>query len=107
MKILDIIGSGRVGRACGRMWTQAGVFEIQDVLTRSQQSAGEAVKFIGAGHAVGQLAEMRAADVWMIATRDDAIVPSCETLAASGKIKPDDIVFHVSGATPSSVLAPA
>jgi predicted short-subunit dehydrogenase-like oxidoreductase (DUF2520 family) len=106
MKSLNIIGSGRVGRACGRMWTQAGVFEIQDVLTRSRESAAEAVAFIGAGHAVGRLEEMRGADIWMIATRDDAIVPSCLTLAASGKVTPDDIVFHVSGATPSGDLKP-
>jgi predicted short-subunit dehydrogenase-like oxidoreductase (DUF2520 family) len=86
------------------MWAREQVFEIQDVLTRSRQSAGDAVSFIGAGHAVGKLEEMRAADVWMIATRDDAIVPSCATLAGSGKIAPDDIVFHVSGATPSSAL---
>ena len=88
MKTLNIIGSGRVGRACGRLWARARVFEIQDVLTRSRESAAEGVKFIGAGHAVGQLDEMRPADVWMIATRDDAIVPSCVTLAASGKIMP-------------------
>ena len=107
MKTLNIIGSGRVGRACGRLWAQARVFEIQDVLTRTRASAGQAVKFIGAGHAVGHLDEMRPADVWMIATRDDAIVPSCVTLAASGKIVPGNIVFHVSGATPSSDLMPA
>jgi predicted short-subunit dehydrogenase-like oxidoreductase (DUF2520 family) len=106
VRTLNIIGSGRVGRACGRLWAQAGVFEIQDVLTRSRASALEGVKFIGAGHAVGHLGEMRNADVWMIATRDDAIAPSCATLAASGKVTPDDIVFHVSGATPSSELAP-
>jgi len=106
MKTLNIIGSGRVGRACGRLWARAHVFEVQDVLTRTRASAGEGVKFIGAGHAVGHLDEMRPADVWMIATRDDAIVPSCVTLAASGKIVPDDIVFHVSGATPSSDLGP-
>ena len=106
MKSLNIIGSGRVGRACGRMWAQAGVFQVQDVLTRSHESAAEAVGFIGAGHAVGRLEEMRGADVWMIATRDDAIVPSCMTLAASGKVTPDDVVFHVSGATPSSDLKP-
>jgi predicted short-subunit dehydrogenase-like oxidoreductase (DUF2520 family) len=104
MKTLNIIGSGRVGRACGRMWARARVFEIQDVLTRSRESAAEGVKFISAGNAVGNLREMRPADVWMIATRDDAIVPSAETLAASGKIVPDDIVFHVSGATPSGEL---
>lgn len=107
MKTLNIIGSGRVGRACGRLWARARVFEIQDVLTRSLESAREGVRFIGAGHAAGCLDDMRPADVWMIATRDDAIVPSCVTLAASGKIVPDDIVFHVSGATPSSDLAPA
>jgi predicted short-subunit dehydrogenase-like oxidoreductase (DUF2520 family) len=107
VKTLNIIGSGRVGRACGRMWAQARVFEIQDVLTRSQSSAGEAVKFIGAGHAVAHLRDMRPADVWMIATRDDAILPSCATLAATGKITPDDIVFHVSGATPSTDLLAA
>ena len=106
LKTLNIIGSGRVGRACGRLWARAKVFEIQDVLTRSRESAQEAVKFIGAGHAVGKLGEMRGADVWMIATRDDAIVPSAVTLAGSGKVTPDDIVFHVSGATPSSDLAP-
>jgi len=107
VRTLNIIGSGRVGRACGRLWAQANVFEIQDVLTRSRESAREGVKFIGAGHAVGHLDEMRPADVWMIATRDDAIVPSCVTLAALGKLVPDDIVFHVSGATPSSDLEPA
>lgn len=106
MKTLNIIGSGRVGRACGRLWAQARVFEIQDVLTRSRESAAEGVKFIGAGHAVGHLREMRDADVWMIATRDDAIVPSAVTLAASGNITPDDVVFHVSGATPSGDLKP-
>jgi predicted short-subunit dehydrogenase-like oxidoreductase (DUF2520 family) len=86
------------------MWAQASVFEVQDVLTRSRESAVAAVNFIGAGHAVGRLDEMREADVWMIATRDDAIVPSCRTLAASGMVTPDDIVFHVSGATPSTDL---
>ena len=89
------------------MWSRAGVFEIQDVLTRSQQSAAEATAFIGAGHAVAGLADMRQADVWLIATRDDAIRTSCDTLAATDKLTPDDIVFHVSGATPSSALGSA
>jgi predicted short-subunit dehydrogenase-like oxidoreductase (DUF2520 family) len=107
VRTLNIIGSGRVGRACGRMWAQARVFEIQDVLTRSQQSAAEAIAFIGEGRAAAGLADMREADVWLIATRDDAIRASCDTLAATDKITPDDIVFHMSGATPSSALASA
>lgn len=103
-KTLNIIGSGRVGRACARLWEQAGVFQVQDVLTRSRESAGEAVKFIGAGRAAGRLEEMRGADVWMIATRDDAIAQSGMTLAASGKIARGNIVFQVSGSIPSSDL---
>ncbi|MGH6692595.1 MAG: DUF2520 domain-containing protein, partial [Gammaproteobacteria bacterium] len=95
-----------MGRACGHMWARARAFAIQDVLTRSRESAAEAVKFIGAGRAVGRLEEMRRADAWMIATRDDVIAASCATLAASGKVAPGDIVFHVSGATPSGDLQP-
>ena len=106
-RTLNIVGAGRAGRACARLWAQAGIFEIQDVLTRSRESAAEGVKFIGAGRAVGGLAEMRGADVWMIATRDDAIAPSIRVLAASGKLAPGNVIFHVSGATPSSELAPA
>jgi predicted short-subunit dehydrogenase-like oxidoreductase (DUF2520 family) len=106
VKTLNIIGSGRVGRTCGRLWANARVFQIQDVLTRSSESAATAVQFIGAGRVAAQLSEMRPAEVWMIATRDDAIVPSCITLAGSGKIAPDNIVFHVSGATPSGELRP-
>jgi predicted short-subunit dehydrogenase-like oxidoreductase (DUF2520 family) len=104
MRTLNIVGAGRVGRACGHLWAKAGVFEIQDVLTRSLESARAAVRFIGAGRAVGALDEMRVADVWMIATPDDMIAGACRALAGSGKLTPDDVVFHVSGATPASEL---
>jgi predicted short-subunit dehydrogenase-like oxidoreductase (DUF2520 family) len=107
VKTLNIIGAGRVGRACARLWAKAGVFEIQDALTRSLESASAAIRFIGAGRAVGALEEMRAADVWMIATQDDAIAATCRELAGAGKLAPDDVVFHVSGATPSADLRPA
>jgi predicted short-subunit dehydrogenase-like oxidoreductase (DUF2520 family) len=107
VKTLNIIGAGRVGRACGRLWAQAGVFEVQDTLTRSLESADAAVRFIGAGRAVAALDEMRVADVWMIATHDDAIAAACRALSGSGKLAPNDVVFHVSGATPSADLDPA
>ena len=72
-----------------------------------RSSALAAVRFMGAGRAVAALNEMRIADVWMIATPDDAIAPACEALAASGKLVPGNVVFHVSGATPSSELRAA
>ena len=107
MKTLNIIGAGRVGRACGRMWAEAGVFAIQDVSNRSRESAVRAVAFIGVGRAVGGIADMRTADVWLIATGDDDIEAGCDALAGVGKVAPGNIVFHVSGATASAALAAA
>ncbi|HXV09510.1 MAG TPA: Rossmann-like and DUF2520 domain-containing protein, partial [Burkholderiales bacterium] len=106
-RTLNLIGAGRVGGALGRLWTRAGVFEIQDVLTQSLKSARAAVRAMNAGRAVAAVDEMRAADVWLLATPDDAIGLACRALAASGKLQPDSIVFHVSGATPSAELRPA
>ena len=106
-RTLNLIGAGRVGCALGRLWTKAGVFEIQDALTQSFKSARAAVRTMHAGRAVTAVDEMRAADVWLLATPDDAIGVVCRTLAASGKIEQDNIVFHMSGATPSAELRSA
>ena len=104
---LNLVGAGGVGRTLGLLWAKAGVFEIQDVLARSRESASAAVKTIGGGHAVSTQDEMRPADAWLIATPDDAIAGACTMLARSGRLKKGDVVFHLSGATPSEVLEPA
>jgi predicted short-subunit dehydrogenase-like oxidoreductase (DUF2520 family) len=106
MKTLNFIGCGRVGRTLGRLWISGGIFAIQDVLTRSAESAADAVRFIGAGRAVADLMVMRPADIWLVATPDNDIAESAARLAQSGLLRPGDIVFHVSGATPSSALDP-
>ena len=62
---------------------------------------------MNAGHAVADMGDMRAADAWLLATPDDAIAGMCRALAVSGKLVRDNIVFHVSGATPSAALGPA
>ena len=74
---LNLIGAGRVGSALGQLWARAGVFEVQDVLTRSRASANAAVHAMGAGRAAEVMDDMRAADVWLLATPDDAIAPVC------------------------------
>jgi predicted short-subunit dehydrogenase-like oxidoreductase (DUF2520 family) len=104
MRTLNFIGCGRVGRALGHLWTSSGIFAVQDVLTRSAESATAAVRFIDAGRAVTDLMAMRPSDVWLIATPDSDIAASGTQLAQSGMLRAGDIVFHVSGATPSSVL---
>lgn len=107
MKTLDIIGCGRVGKTLTRLWTQQSVFAVQDVLNRTPESAQHAVSFIGAGRAVEHYADLRTADVYMIATADDQITQCCEALANSGRLAPHSVVFHCSGALPSTALQAA
>jgi predicted short-subunit dehydrogenase-like oxidoreductase (DUF2520 family) len=103
---LNIVGAGHVGRALGRLFAQAGVFEVRDVLTRGQASALEAVRFIGQGRAVDSIAQLRPATAWMLAVGDDQIAPVCQALAQSGLLQ-GATVFHCSGAKASSELRAA
>ena len=107
MKLLNIIGAGRVGRTLAQRWNklhEQNVFQMGSVLTRSAASARDAVAFIGAGLAHDSVANMPTADVWLIATPDDAIASTSAALAASGCLRAGDIVFHCSGALASSEL---
>lgn len=106
MATLNLVGAGHVGRALGRLFAAGGAFTVQDVLTRNAASAREAVDFIGAGQACTTLAQMRPAQVWMLAVGDDAIVPACEALATHGQLA-GAIVFHCSGAKASGELQAA
>jgi predicted short-subunit dehydrogenase-like oxidoreductase (DUF2520 family) len=129
---LNLIGAGRVGQTLARLWTQAGVFAVQDVLTTSRASARAACDFIGAGTPAQSRDTMRRADVWLIATTDAQIAASAASLAAqmghararnkeSGLVPSETnttadpgaqglrrppTAFHCSGALPASVLAP-
>jgi predicted short-subunit dehydrogenase-like oxidoreductase (DUF2520 family) len=103
-KTLNIIGCGNVGRTLGRLWAANGPFVIQDVLNRSLQSGTEAVAFMQAGTAVTAYETLRAADVTMIATPDSGIAECASALAQSGSLGPGCVLFHCSGALPSSVL---
>jgi predicted short-subunit dehydrogenase-like oxidoreductase (DUF2520 family) len=118
LKTLNIIGAGRVGSSLAHLWHKHGVFAIQDVLTRSQTSADEAVQFIRAGQAVASLEEMRSADVWMLAVPDSHIVGTAsllteylskkevKTAAADVLYAYDAIIFQCSGALSSRELQP-
>ncbi len=99
---LNLIGAGRVGRTLGRLWQQAGVLQIQDVLTTSAASAQDAVDFIGAGRPLADPAQLRPADLWLLAVPDRQIVASAQQLAALG-LAPST-AFHASGALPATEL---
>ncbi|MFC5510874.1 Rossmann-like and DUF2520 domain-containing protein [Massilia jejuensis] len=100
---LNIVGAGHVGRVLGRLFHQHGVFAVQDVVTRSRDSACAAVAFIGAGRALAQASILRPAPVWMLAVGDDQIAPVCAALAADGLLG-GATVFHCSGARASAEL---
>lgn len=101
---LNLVGAGRVGKTLGRLWQQAGVLQIQDVLTTSVASAQAAVDFIGAGRAVASPAQMRPASLWLLAVPDRQIAASAQSLAALRL--PPALAFHASGALAAAELAP-
>ena len=104
MKSLNLIGCGRVGKTLARLWHDSGSYRVQDVLTRSESSALDAIGFIGAGRAVNHLNDMRAADLWMLAVPDSQISQTAAALAAHSKAGPPGIAFHCSGALASAEL---
>ncbi|MGH8808956.1 MAG: Rossmann-like and DUF2520 domain-containing protein [Noviherbaspirillum sp.] len=106
-KTLNIVGCGHVGRTLGRLWSANESFVIQDVLNRSVESGQQAVAFMQAGEAVAAYADLRAADIYLIATPDDQIATACEALAQTGLLNANSVVFHCSGALLSSDLQSA
>jgi predicted short-subunit dehydrogenase-like oxidoreductase (DUF2520 family) len=110
-KTLSIIGCGKLGRSLGLLWQRCShdprAFVLLDILNRSRASAQQACDFIGAGQAAASFADLRQADVFLIASGDDQIAACCSALAAVGKLRPGSIVFHCSGALSSLELASA
>jgi predicted short-subunit dehydrogenase-like oxidoreductase (DUF2520 family) len=105
LKTINLIGGGRVGQTLGRLLAQDGQVQVQDILTRSQASAEQALAFIGAGRAVCQMAGLRPAKLWLLAVPDAQIAPVATALAACEHLPPAT-VFHASGAMSALELAP-
>lgn len=102
---LNVIGCGRAARTLAAIWQRTAVLETIAILNRSAESAVAAAGFVGAGKAVSDLSQMAAAEFWMIGVGDDRISGVADALAASGLLRPGDIVFHLSGAHGSDKLA--
>ena len=107
MKTLNIVGAGRVGRTLASLWEEKHTFVIQDVLDGSESGARSAVAFIGDGKPAARLDDLRHADTWMITTPDRQIGEAAARLAAAGRFRPNDIVFHCSGSLSSADLSAA
>jgi predicted short-subunit dehydrogenase-like oxidoreductase (DUF2520 family) len=106
-KSLSIVGAGKVGKTLGRLFSAKQVYAVWDVLNRSATSGQAAVAFIGAGRAVTGYADLLPADIYLIAAPDDQIGACCEQLVQAGRVAFGSVVFHCSGALPSSALQAA
>lgn len=110
-KTLNVIGCGKVGQTLARLLQVGDVCEIQDITGTELDAAAQAAEFIGAGRPVEELADMRAADIWMLTVPDTLITQVSADLAmvlSERGISLGDAptVFHCSGFTPASALAP-
>ncbi|MGB1310958.1 MAG: Rossmann-like and DUF2520 domain-containing protein [Leucothrix sp.] len=101
---LNFIGCGQLGKTLGHLWQHSHTICIGDVLTRANASAQSAVGMMGAGRAITAIDDMQAAEIYLIACGDDAIEDCSKQLASSGLLRQGDVVFHCSGAQPSTLL---
>lgn len=106
MQTLTFLGCGKTGRTLGRRWTQAKVFSIGQILTRSLETAQAAVEFVGAGQAIGDFSAIEPADAFFLAAPDDSLAAVAKKLSETGMIVEGAICWHASGAIPYSVLKP-
>lgn len=103
---LNVVGCGHVGRVLARLFTEHHVFQVQDIVNRSQGSSAAALIFVGAGRALDSLHDLRRAKFWMLAVADDQIPVVCQQLLDLGKLRAGDILFHCSGALASNQRPP-
>jgi predicted short-subunit dehydrogenase-like oxidoreductase (DUF2520 family) len=95
MKIA-FIGCGAAGRPLALRWIEAG-HAIGAVICRT--TTDEVVALLGQGEPGGNPQD---ADAVVFATPDDAL----KDVAARHALRPDQLALHLSGAHPSTVLAP-
>lgn len=107
MKSLTVIGCGTVGQTLAKLWYDNNIFTMGAILNESMDSGFNARKFIGAGRVAEDFHDLRATDIWLIATPDDLIADSCTRLANTGVLQEGNLVLHTSGAHTSGNLGPA
>lgn len=103
----SVIGCGRLGINLA-VFLAGGGFCPAVFCSRSLSSAASAVEAAGAGRVVENPADAaKAADLVFITTPDAVIEPVCTGMADQGGFHSGSIVFHLSGALPSTILSPA
>ncbi|VAW09696.1 hypothetical protein MNBD_ACTINO02-2736 [hydrothermal vent metagenome] len=103
---ITLIGPGRAGLSIAYAAKKAG-HEIVTVVARRPEAARRAAEKLGATASVLDR-QLEASDLWIVATRDDAILSAAESLAQrldEGTEAPD-MAIHLSGLSSIETLAP-
>mgnify|MGYP006081295099 CR=1 FL=1 len=100
---LSCIGAGRLGKTLCRLFAQH--LSIGQIVNPSQTSSNRAVDFIGAGTAHTGYANLKSANIWLIATPDNHIAKASAALKSCGVLRDRDTVFHCSGSLNADILA--
>ncbi|QSI75975.1 Rossmann-like and DUF2520 domain-containing protein [Niveibacterium microcysteis] len=99
----NLVGCGRLGRSITRLLHTHGLVRVAQLIDCAEEPARATQAFVGAGEPVA-FKSLRPAAITLIATPDDAIAQVAAALAC--QMPPGSIVFHCSGALPSSALTP-
>ena len=96
-----------MGQTLAALLHQHAQVQVQDLHSRTPLSAERAAQFVGAGTPVVDLAQMRAADVWLLSAPDAQVAVVAQVLAqAQGAKLSGAIVVHNSGFLSAAVLQP-
>jgi len=107
-RTIVIVGAGKVGTAIAVLLQRAG-YPVVGIASRTLESAKKAAGRLDPSSEFGDApAELtRKAGIVLITTRDDAIETACEAIAEREGFREGQIVLHVSGSLPSTILSPA
>lgn len=105
--LINFIGCGKIGKTLAKLIQQNKVATIQDIVTTHPLSAQSAQIFIGAGTVCLEISNLRPADIYFIATPDQAIEPTLQNLLSQHILATGSIIAHFSGALSSEILAAA
>lgn len=103
--VLHLLGCGRAARVVARWLYQAGQVEIGQVCNRSQESAADAVAFMGVGDVVEQMDE-RITGGWLLLGLPDGELSAMASGLACRMPGQPELCFHLSGSMPGNILSP-
>lgn len=103
---IGVVGTGRVGAVLAAALRSAG-HAVVAVSGESDASRGRSAALLPDVAVVRPSAVARAADLLVLAVPDDMVGNVVEVLAASGALRPGQVVAHTSGRHGLAVLAPA